>query len=246
MGTLNKFHKDKFFTKIQHTSEATGVIGLVEYEVFGENTLRVVTDFTSSGILTLEARIKYSENWENLGTLVAGGDSEEFDIGSYDYIRFNFTTSSGSSGQVGASGFFKGSTSSVSGAGFDIIQPDEGTAPTADSANSILNITSSDGSILIAGNSVTDTINLTVSSSLTEYFESVSKNIKSWTYTLNYTGNTLTSIIYTQSTNTITKALNYTGNKLTSIVLSGDTPSGIDLTKTLTYTGDKLTAVTYT
>jgi len=166
MVTLNKFHKDKFFTKIQHASSASGVIGLPEYEVFGENTLRVVTDFTSSGILTLEARIKHSETWENLGTLLADGDSEEFDIGSYDYIRFNFTTPSGSSGQVGVSGFFKGSASSASGAGFNLIQPDAGTAPVSDSTNSILNITSSDGSILVGGDSVTDTINLTVNSSL--------------------------------------------------------------------------------
>jgi hypothetical protein len=245
MVTLNKFHKDKFFTKIQHASSASGVIGLPEYEVFGENILRVVTDFTSSGILTLEARIKHSETWENLGTLLADGDSEEFNIGSYDYIRFNFTTPSGSSGQVGVSGFFKGSASSASGAGFNIIQPDAGTAPVSDSTNSILNITSSDGSILVGGDSVTDTINLTISSSLIDYFESVSKNIKSWNYALNYTGSTLTSIVYTQSTNTITKTLNYTGDKLTSIVLSGDTPSAIDLTKTLTYTGDQLTAVAY-
>jgi len=166
MVTLNKFHKDKFFTKIQHASSASGVIGLPEYEVFGENTLRVVTDFTSSGILTLEARIKHSETWENLGTLLADGDSEEFDIGSYDYIRFNFTTPSGSSGQVGVSGFFKGSASSASGAGFNLIQPDAGTAPVSDSTNSILNITSSDGSILVGGDSATDTINLTVNSSL--------------------------------------------------------------------------------
>jgi len=244
MVTLNKFHKDKFFTKIQHASSASGVIGLPQYEVFGENILRVVTDFTSSGILTIEAKIKHSETWENLGTLVADGDSEEFDIGSYDYIRFNFTTPSGSSGQVGVSGFFKGSAT-ASRAGFNLIQPDTGTAPVSDSTNSILNITSSDGSILVAGDSTTDTINLTATASSTEYFESVSKNIKSWNYALNYTGTTLTSIVYTQSTNTITKTLNYTGDKLTSIVLSGNTPTGIDLTKTLTYTGDQLTSVAY-
>lgn len=78
------------------------------------------------------------------------------------------------------------------------------------------------------------------------YFESVSKNIKSWDYSLNYTGHTLTSVVYTENTNTITKTLNYTGDKLTSIVLSGDTPTGIDLTKTLTYTGEQVTSVAYT
>lgn len=79
-----------------------------------------------------------------------------------------------------------------------------------------------------------------------EYFESVSKNIKSWDFSLNYTGDKLTSIVYTDSTNTITKTLNYTADNLTSIVLSGDTPSGIDLTKTLTYTSGNLTSVAYT
>lgn len=78
-----------------------------------------------------------------------------------------------------------------------------------------------------------------------EYFETVSKNLKSFPYALNYTVNVLTSIVYTVDAGTITKTLNYTGNKLTSIVLSGNTPSGIDLTKTLNYTGDALTSVTY-
>lgn len=77
-------------------------------------------------------------------------------------------------------------------------------------------------------------------------FETVNKNLKAWSYTLNYTGDVLNSIVYTDGVDTITKTLNYTGDKLTSIVLSGDTPTGIDLTKTLTYTGDQLTSVAYT
>lgn len=82
-------------------------------------------------------------------------------------------------------------------------------------------------------------------SSQEEYFESVSKNIKSWGYSLNYTGGNLTSIVYTDGVSTITKTLNYTSGDLTSIVLSGDTPAGIDLTKTLTYTSGDLTGVAY-
>lgn len=76
-------------------------------------------------------------------------------------------------------------------------------------------------------------------------FETISKNLKSYPYTLNYTSGKLTSIVYTLPSGTITKTLNYTSEKLTSIVLSGDTPSGIDLTKTLAYTGDTLTGITY-
>jgi hypothetical protein len=76
----------------------------------------------------------------------------------------------------------------------------------------------------------------------TPTFEKVSKNLASVDYALNYTGDNLTSLVYT---NGITKTLNYTGDNLTSVVLSGSTPSGIDLTKTLVYTGDDLTGVVY-
>jgi hypothetical protein len=96
------------------------------------------------------------------------------------------------------------------------------------------------------GNLPTDTTYWQFLISSQEYFETISKNIKSCDSSFTYTGDKITSITYTDGTNTITKTLNYTGDKLTSIVLSGDTPSGIDLTKTLTYTGDKLTTVLYT
>ncbi len=78
-----------------------------------------------------------------------------------------------------------------------------------------------------------------------DYFESVSKNLVSLDYSLNYTGGELTSIVYINETDTITKTLNYTAGVLTSIVLSGDTPAGIDLTKTLTYTSGDLTGIAY-
>lgn len=76
-------------------------------------------------------------------------------------------------------------------------------------------------------------------------FETVSKNLKAWDYTLSYTGDSLTSITYTSGAETITKTLGYAGDQLTTITLSGDTPSGIELVKTLTYTGDSLTGVAY-
>lgn len=88
--------------------------------------------------------------------------------------------------------------------------------------------------------------NLTISGgSATESFETVSKNLKSWGGTLNYTGGVLTSIVYTDGVDTITKTFNYTSGVLTSVVLSGDTPAGIDLTKTLGYTSGDLTSITY-
>jgi hypothetical protein len=81
--------------------------------------------------------------------------------------------------------------------------------------------------------------------SFQETFETVSKNLKSYPYALNYISGKLTSIVYTLPVGSITKTLNYTSGILTSIVLSGDTPSGIDLTKTLTYSGSVLTGVAY-
>ncbi len=96
------------------------------------------------------------------------------------------------------------------------------------------------------GNLPTDTTYWQFLISSQEYFETISKNIKSCDASFTYTGDKITTIAYTNGTDTITKTLNYTGDKLTSVVLSGDTPAGIDLTKTLTYTVDKLTSVIYT
>jgi hypothetical protein len=77
-------------------------------------------------------------------------------------------------------------------------------------------------------------------------FETVSKNLNSYPYSINYTGTDLTSIVYTVGAGSITKTFNYTGTELTSIVLSGSgLPSGINLTKTLSYTGTDLTSVSY-
>jgi len=78
-----------------------------------------------------------------------------------------------------------------------------------------------------------------------EEFETVSKNLKAWNASFNYTDGALTSIVYTSGANTITKTFNYTSGALTSIVLSGDTPSGIALTKTLGYTSGVLTSISY-
>jgi hypothetical protein len=80
-----------------------------------------------------------------------------------------------------------------------------------------------------------------------ETFESVSKNLKSYPYTVNYTDNTLTSIVYSLPDNKfITKMFEYTNSLLTSVSLSGDLPSGIDTTKSLSYTvNNVLTGISY-
>jgi len=81
---------------------------------------------------------------------------------------------------------------------------------------------------------------------IAETFEVIAKNLKAYPFVLNYTGENLTSVVYTlPAAQSITKTLNYTGDNLTSVVLSGDTPVGIELTKTLSYTGDNLTGVAY-
>lgn len=80
-----------------------------------------------------------------------------------------------------------------------------------------------------------------------EYFETVSKNLKTYPYSLNYTVDKLTSIVYDiGGGDNITKTLNYSAELLTTIVLSGTLPSGIGATtKTLTYSGSQLSSITY-
>lgn len=102
---------------------------------------------------------------------------------------------------------------------------------------------------------ITDSLNkrfvtdaqLTSLASVGQYFESVSKNLKSYPYALNYTTGSLTSIVYNiGGGNFITKTLNYTTGTLTSIVLSGTLPAEVtQVTKTLTYTTGTLTSVSY-
>lgn len=76
-------------------------------------------------------------------------------------------------------------------------------------------------------------------------FETVSKNLSAYPFSLTYSGDDLTEIEYDLGGSSIVKTFNYTLGALTSIVLSGSTPSGISLTKTFNYTGDDLTSVAY-
>lgn len=82
----------------------------------------------------------------------------------------------------------------------------------------------------------------------TEYFESVSKNIKSYPYEFTYTGGgDIDYITYDLGGGqSIIKTFNYTSGDITSIVLSGDTPGGISLTKTLSYMSGNIDNIVYT
>jgi hypothetical protein len=180
MGTGRKFSKDKKFINFTHTA-ASGVVGDTEYEVFGEVKLSVATDFTTSGTLTVQGRIKDSTAWQSVGTLAADVDFDTFDIDAYDYIRFNFTVQAGSTGEIVASGFFKASASTGSTSIFNTIQCDAGTNPVADSATDTLTITSSDASVTITGNSTTDTIDLTGAGGVSKVGTPVNNEIGVWT-----------------------------------------------------------------
>lgn len=79
-----------------------------------------------------------------------------------------------------------------------------------------------------------------------ESFESISKNIRTWDFIVEYNLGLLTKIKYTKGSLIIDKSFNYTSGKITSIVLSGDTPSGIQLTKAIGYTSGKVSSISYT
>ncbi len=87
---------------------------------------------------------------------------------------------------------------------------------------------------------------LTLLNAVAITFETISKSLNSYPYSISYNSGKISTIIYTiLGPTTITKTINYTGDKITSIVLSGSTPSGISLTKTFTYTSDNITGVAY-
>jgi hypothetical protein len=87
--------------------------------------------------------------------------------------------------------------------------------------------------------------NISSGGGLGNSFETVSKNLSAYPFTLTYSGGDLSAIEYDLGGSSITKAFNYSAGALTSIVLSGATPAGISLTKEFNYTGDDLTSVVY-
>lgn len=73
-------------------------------------------------------------------------------------------------------------------------------------------------------------------------FETVSKNLKAYPYSLGYgQSGQLSTITYTTPIGSIIKTFNYDGGKLVSISLSGSgVPTGIRTVKTPVYSGDKI------
>ena len=80
---------------------------------------------------------------------------------------------------------------------------------------------------------------------VTSSFETVNKNLMSYGFAMNYTGSSLTSIVYTEGAAVITKTFGYAGGLLSTITLSGDIPTGINTVKTLQYSGTDLTGAIY-
>lgn len=79
-----------------------------------------------------------------------------------------------------------------------------------------------------------------------EYFESTSKNLKSYPATISYSDGKVSAVEYDLGAGqAITKTLSYSGGFLTTVTLSGDTPSGIDLIKNLVYTDGALVGFSY-
>lgn len=79
----------------------------------------------------------------------------------------------------------------------------------------------------------------------TQSFDTVSRNLSGYPYSITYTGTQITSVVFNLGTTTTTKTFNYSSGLLTSIVLSGDTPDGIKLTKSFSYTSGKISSVSY-
>jgi hypothetical protein len=77
-------------------------------------------------------------------------------------------------------------------------------------------------------------------------FETVSKNLNQYPYSLNYYSGTLTSVVYSISTGlNISKNLEYNNSGLLiKVSLSGNVPS-VSLNKNLLYSGSNLTGVYY-
>lgn len=76
-------------------------------------------------------------------------------------------------------------------------------------------------------------------------WETISNNLKTYPYVINYTGNNIDTIIYSTPLGNINKSFAYTQNKLTSITLSGQIPIDIPTTKILSYIGNNVSTVSY-
>lgn len=92
---------------------------------------------------------------------------------------------------------------------------------------------------------VTDALSGISVTGVAESFETVSKNLLAYPFSISYLGDNIDTVTYTTAGGSIVKTINYTGDNITSVVLSGDTPNSIDLTKTISYSGANISSITY-
>jgi len=78
------------------------------------------------------------------------------------------------------------------------------------------------------------------------YFETVSKNIRSWDVAVSYNPDvTINTLTYTSGSDTVGKTFAYASGLLQTLTLSGATPASIDLVKTFSYVGQDLSGWSY-
>lgn len=103
-----------------------------------------------------------------------------------------------------------------------------------------------DGQGLVYDATTEKWINRTISGSISETFESVLRNLKSYPTEFTYNvDNQVDTVVYTLPSGSITETINYTGTLISSIVLSGSTPSGVSLTKSFSYSGNYPMSIAY-
>ena len=77
-------------------------------------------------------------------------------------------------------------------------------------------------------------------------YETLSQNVSAYPYTINRTGSTITSVVYTVGGNTIIKSFTYNGSgQIESIAIYGVPLGATVYTKNLTYSGTSVSGVSY-
>jgi len=76
-------------------------------------------------------------------------------------------------------------------------------------------------------------------------YETITKNLNSYPYTINYSGTYISNIVYTVPGGTITKTYSYGNSLISSVALTGSVLPHV-FTKNLVYTGNSVTSATYT
>lgn len=85
---------------------AAGTIGIPNYNVKGENTLKCkVAGSGGANVVTVYGRIENESVYNVIGT-VSGNTTQTFDISTVDWVRFSCTTYGGTPFELVVSGFY--------------------------------------------------------------------------------------------------------------------------------------------